>query len=310
MSEDDVINKWLVPSTQDKIKRRRSPSGRTLQGSKGVGRYAASILGTNLSLETVTEEGEKTKVHIEWSDFEKAQYLDDVGIRIKTRKVSEPHGTCLTIMGDDEFLAQWDKERFDKLRFELKKLTSPIISTLSYEHSSDVFQINLTVKGFPEVEDVEETVKPYPLLDLFDYKISGTIGSDGKGELIYSAQKAPNIANQKIPFDFEKPTDCGELDIDIRVYDREAESIDRLIKRGFKDEFGNYVGKNEARQILNANNGIAVYRNGFRIRPLGDTEFDWLKLNARRIQTPTRCIRQQPSDWICPNSVRGSVRFD
>ena len=290
MSQDDVINKWLVPSTQDKIKRQRSPSGRTLQGSKGIGRYAASILGTNLSLETVTGEGEKTKVHIEWSDFEKARYLDNVRIPIKTRKVSEPHGTCLTIIGDDEFLARWNQERFDKLRFELKKLTSPIISTLSHENSSDVFRISLTVKGFPGVVDIEETVEPYPLLGLFDYKISGTIGSDGKGELIYSAQKAPNIANQKIPFDFEKPTDCGELDIDIRVYDREAESIDLLIKRGFKDEFGNYVGKNEARQILNANNGIAVYRNGFRIRPLGDTEFDWLKLNARRIQTPTRCI--------------------
>ena len=89
----------------------------------------------------------------------------------------------------------------------------------------------------------------------------------------------------------EQPTGCGELDIDIRVYDREKEAIESLIKRGFKDEYGNYVRKNlAARQILNANNGIGVYRNGFRIRPLGDAEFDWLKLNARRIQNPTRCI--------------------
>ena len=290
MSRDEVINKWLVPSTPDKVNRRKSRSGRTLQGSKGVGRYAASILGTNLSLETVTGEGEKTEVRIEWSDFEKAQYLDDVEIQVETKKVSEPHGTRLTMMGDNKLLAQWDQERFDKLRFELKRLTSPIISILSYEHSDDVFQISLTVKGFSGVKDIEETIEPYPLLDLFDYKISGTIGSDGKGDLIYSAQKAPNITDQKILFNFRGTTGCGELDIDIRVYDREAESIDSLIKRGFKDEFGNYVGKNEARQILNANNGIAVYRNGFRIRPLGDTEFDWLKLNARRIQNPTRCI--------------------
>ena len=34
----------------------------------------------------------------------------------------------------------------------------------------------------------------------------------------------------------------------------------------------------------------AFIRNGFRIRPLGDSDFDWLELNRRRINTPTRCI--------------------
>ena len=33
------------------------------------------------------------------------------------------------------------------------------------------------------------------------------------------------------------------------------------------------------------------YRNGFRIRPLGDAEFDWLQLNKRRVQNPSLCIR-------------------
>ena len=290
MSKDDVINKWLVPSTQDKVKKQHSPSGRTLQGSKGVGRYAASILGTNLSLKTVTGEGEKTIVHIEWSDFEKARYLDDVEIPVETTQVSEPQGTRLTINGDSKLLVDWNEDRFDKLRFELKKLTSPTISAFSHEDSSDVFQIHLAVKGFPRMVDIKETIEPYPLLDLFDYKISGCIGSNGKGILTYTSQKARNILDEKILFDFEGPTGCGELDIDIRVYDRDAEAITSLIKRGLTDESGNYVGKSEARRLLNANNGIAVYRNGFRIRPLGDAEFDWLRLNERRIQNPTRCI--------------------
>ena len=33
--------------------------------------------------------------------------------------------------------------------------------------------------------------------------------------------------------------------------------------------------------------GIGVYRNGFRIRPLGDADFDWLKLNEQRVQNPS-----------------------
>ena len=126
MSKDDIINKWMVPSTQDKHIRRKSPSGRTMQGSKGVGRYAASILGTDLLLETVSVAGEKTTAHFVWKDFESAEYLDDVEISLETTEVSEPSGTRLTISGDDEFLGEWDQKRFDKINFELKKLKSPV----------------------------------------------------------------------------------------------------------------------------------------------------------------------------------------
>ena len=290
MSRDDVINKWLVPSTDNKRERRKSPFGRILQGSKGVGRYAASILGRDLLLETVTDTGEKTTVYLEWSNFEDALYLDDVEIPLETGIVIESPGTRLTINGDSEMLTEWDKKQFDKLRFELKKLTSPIINTFSTESSSEAFQISLTVNGFPGVNHINETIEPYPLFNLFDYKISGKISRDGTGTLTYSSQKARNTVEEKIPFNFGGPTGCGELDIDIRVYDREADAIDALINRGFRDESGRYVQKLEARQILNASNGIGVYRNGFRIRPLGDPDFDWLKLNARRVQNPTRCI--------------------
>lgn len=291
MSKDDIINKWLVPSTQDKLKRRKSPSGRIMQGHKGVGRYAASILGTDLLLETVTSAGEKTTASFEWSAFETVQYLDDVNIPIETLEVSKPPGTQLTMNGDAERLTEWNKERFDKLRFELKKLKLPINTTdFSSDDGNNPFHIRLTVKGFPEVEDIEETIEPYPLFDLFDYKIAGSISPNGKGALTYTSQKARNTITEEIVFNFGEPTGCGELNIDIRVYDREVEAIDTLIKRGLTDESGTYVGKNQARQLLNAYNGIGVYRNGFRIRPLGDADFDWLKLNARRVQTPTRCI--------------------
>ncbi len=290
MSRDDVINKWMVPSTSDKLDRRKSPSGRTMQGSKGVGRYATSILGSNLYLETVhngdENVGEKTTVYLEWEPFKDAQYLDDVEIIVETEKTSKPQGTCLTMEGDEEFLSEWGKDQFNTLRDELKKLQSPV-STVFGE---DEFCIRLTVKDFPEMADIDETIEPYPLFDLFDYRISGKISEDGKGTLIYSCKKARNTIEEKIPLDFGKDTGCGELDIDIRVYDREPEAIDSLIKRGLTDESGQALGKNDARRLLNTYNGIGVYRNGFRIRPLGDPTFDWLKLDKRRVNIPARCV--------------------
>ena len=62
MSQDTVINKWMVPSTPDKLERRKSPHGRIMQGRKGIGRYAASMLGSTLLLETVSKSADKTTV--------------------------------------------------------------------------------------------------------------------------------------------------------------------------------------------------------------------------------------------------------
>ncbi len=287
MSRDTVINKWMVPSTRDKLDRRKSPGGRVMQGRKGVGRYAASILGTDLLLETVTPEGDKTTLLVEWQSFESAEYLDDVEILIETTKGSEASGTRLTMTGNSELFDEWNKKQFNKLRFELKKLISPVSVASNEGLKDDEFRINLIIEGFTEVQDTTETIEPYPIFDLFDYRIAGRIGAAGKGALTYSLQKARNTTDEIIQFDVGSSTGCGELIFDIRVYDREKESIESLIGRGLRDESGNYVGKIEARQLLNEYNGIGVYRNGFRIRPLGDADFDWLKLNEQRVQNPS-----------------------
>ena len=286
MSRDTVIDKWMVPSTRDKLERRTSPGGRVMQGRKGVGRYAASILGTDLFLETVTSEGEKTTVYIEWKDFEAAQFLDDVEILIETAESSEPPGTRLTMRADNELRTDWDQKQFDKLRSELKKLKSPVSTTIIQEHSGDDFRINLSVQYFQDMGDIRETIEPYPLFDLFDYRVAGTINAEGKGILTYSIQKVRNAIDEEIPIDTGS-TGCGELTLDIRVYDREKEAIESLIGRGLKNDSGSDIGMNQARQLLNKFNGIGVYRNGFRIRPLGDADFDWLKLNEQRVQNPS-----------------------
>ena len=292
MSRDTVINKWMVPSTDDKLKRKTSPNGRTMQGRKGVGRYAASILGNDLSLVTVTPEGEKTEVYAEWSSFENADYLDNVEILVKTTTSDQTSGTILTITGDLSHLSEWNEKQIQKLEFELKKLNSPISYEFPENFDDNSFSIVLNFDGFwkRQGDNISKKIEPYPIIDLYDYKISGSIEHYGKGTLTYTNQKAQNTIEETIPFDLTVPTDCGTLYFDIRVYDRDKEAIEQLIKRGLTDEKGNYVGNLQARNLLNEYNGIGVYRNGFRIRPLGDPDFDWLKLNKRRVQKPSTRI--------------------
>lgn len=290
MTRDTVINKWLVPSTEDKFQRKISPGGRTMQGRKGIGRYAASILGDSFLLNTVTKSGETTEVLIKWDEFEKAEFLDDVEVLVNTTQTNRPSGTSLTITGGQEYLKEWTDTQIRKLRFELRKLIHPVELELFERVGDENFEIFLNFYNFSDYYDGREQIKPFPLLDLYDYRIAGTVDTNGKGILTYSNQRARNTIEENINLDLKQQTKCGKLAFDIRVYDRETDAIDQLIQRGLKDERGEYLGKRDAIALLNEYNGIGVYRNGFRIRPMGEPDFDWLELNRRRVQVPTRRI--------------------
>ncbi len=299
MSPDDVINKWLVPSTTYKYTERVSSNGRVMQGRKGIGRYAASILGHELEMKTVDKNGIQTQLIIDWGEIANYEFLDQIKIPITTQQTQEKSGTTLIIhsrLSENEY---WDEGAFKKLRFELKKLVPP----KSEEVKKDQFQIMLKFEDFYDEENMntEEVIEPYPILELYDYRISGIVSRDGRGTLLYENKKIKNGVEEAIDVDYG-PTGCGELNIDIRVYDRDKDAIDQLILRGLKDEHGDYVSKLQARQLLNDVNGIGVYRNGFRIRPLGDAEFDWLKLNEQRVQ--------RPSVKIGSNQVVGYVHVE
>lgn len=289
MSYETVTGKWLVPSTDDKVVNKTSPKGRVFQGKKGVGRYAASILGDQLFLDT-TAEGQRTTLLLSWEQFEKAKYLDDVDIQVETSKSNQPSGTTIICTGKIDTLAEWGatQEWIKALKKELMKLISPF--GFPGRPDDDTFAIELLVDPFwSEGEDLSGQIEPFPLFDLFDYRIFGKIAKDGDGEFQFEVQKELGKPSEIIREKFES-AQCGEVNFDIRVFDREPAAIESLIRRGLKDSTGKYLGRLEARRLLNENNGIGVYRNGFRIRPLGDPEYDWLKLNAQRVQNPSMRI--------------------
>jgi signal transduction histidine kinase len=48
------------------------------------------------------------------------------------------------------------------------------------------------------------------------------------------------------------------------------------------------VGILNARRILTENAGISIFRKGFRIRPYGEPDNDWLELERQRVQDPSK----------------------
>ncbi len=299
MNFDTVTEKWMVPSTDDKLKRSKSPKGRLMQGKKGIGRYSASIIGDDLVLETIDKNGDLTTLYLIWENFQNAKYLQDVDVLIENFKTNRPSGTEIIIVGDESHLNEWNEKQLKNLKSELKKLIPPIDRSIhKIEEDTENFGITLELGNFPYelYSNIKEKIEPYPLFDLFDYRISGTVSNEGVASLTFENKRTKDIPEVLKPFKIllnqDKTKDfqsfCGKIDFDFRVFDRDSSSIDILIERGLKDPVtGESVGKREARIILDTYSGIGVYRQGFRIRPLGDAGYDWLSLDNERVQNPS-----------------------
>lgn len=300
MTQDTVINKWLVPSTSDKLKRRKSPNGRIMQGRKGIGRFASAILGETLSLKTIAEE-QLTSLEINWEDFSENKFLDEVFIDINTKETTEASGTYFKIEGSAEKLEQWNDDEIDSLIKELRKLITPIGHFNSTGDNTE-FLIFLEFKAFPSSKYSNQVIdiKPLPLLDYYDYRIFGTIDASGFYNLIYQNKDA-GVEEKVEEFQFflnEKEKFEGEICIDFRIFDRDPEAIENLLYE-LSTSGEESLGKNEAKNLLNDISGVSVFRNGFRIRPYGDIGNDWLSLDKKRVQTPAlRIGANQISGYI------------
>lgn len=292
MTFDTITNKWLVPATNDKLIRKYSPKGRMLQGRKGLGRYAIAILGEEVTLQTVDENGNKNSLRINWNEFKTHEFLEDININIDTRQTNLTTGTNIEIIGSQNKLYNWSKREVELLITELGKMLSP---SVIWENEKDIFNVKVIFNNFI-VEGYENAVikiLPIPLIDLYDYRLYGNISESGEFKLIFEEQIIKGTHNEKINMSTFIPKDgcIGNVVIDIRVFDRDPESIQQIINRGIQgNNKESLLGKNDTKNLLNSMSGIGVYRGKFRIRPYGDPGYDWLELDRARVQTPAKRI--------------------
>ena len=284
MDYKTVVNKWMVPATGDKLSRRKSPGGRYMQGRKGIGRFATSILGNTLFMETTEESGITTTVLIDWSFFSAKKYLDEIEILVESSNTAKNPGTELTIEPHEK-ASEWTEKEMKLLIKELRKLVSPIGGKENFH-----IEVEFNNTGIENYDNTKKKIEPFPMLELFDYRLSGKIDKNGNASLIYENQVEKNIPKEEVSIHIipENGKLCGPFELDFRVFDREVDAIENLINRGLKDpDTGKYLGRTETKRILNELCGVGIYRNAFRIRPYGEPGYDWLLLDKKRVQNPS-----------------------
>ena len=320
MTYDNILNDWLEPATDTKTKNTLSKSGkRTVLGAKGVGRFASASLGKKIKLTSTARlhSGyEKSSLKLDWSIFESNTYLDDIDIDINRTEISSADSTGVSIE-ITELSTIWDEKKVRKLVRELRRLATP-------QHDETAqFDIYLDLKHFSKenpapynfngpqllfetnriAEVIEDSnadntkktsntlITPYRISKESDYHLQGSFDTDGKFTGTFTIVRGDNLP---IPLNLDAPPleigelPCGPIGVDLRLYDLEKESIEKLLERmglNFSD-----FGLRNARAMISENTGIGIYRTGFRIRPYGEPDNDWLKLENRRVQNPSKRI--------------------
>lgn len=306
MDIDTFLNRWMNPASFHKAQQKknsiRSVKGRLPLGEKGVGRFAAQKISNNLKMITkVKKSNKELHVYIDWSKFSDTEkYLSEINIKYEEKeceyfKVNES-GTLLRMFDLKDAFSESD---IKKLSTILRRLKSP------FKGAKD-FNIELIFEEcLPEFSKYSN-LEISDILEKANYKITGIIDENGIFDYTYEFNHPdkPN-KNDEDKFDLSqfanikklrRPFNCGGFIVNLYNYDRSPETINT-----------NKINTKELDEVC----GVSVYRDGIRIFPYGERGDDWLGLDKRRIQNPTKYIDNNTIiGWIEINQKENKLLID
>jgi signal transduction histidine kinase len=312
MSPDTVVQVWLEPATPSRRRRKISPAGRRSLGEKGIGRFATAKLANRLELITYDGHASDGEVHlkVDWDDFaDEDAYLDEIDIpwtagpakffrrrgraasmwrsylanydersRTASRSLmpSPTRGTALVMEG---LRADWDESLVRDISRTLARLISPAADEALQESERD-FQILLDLP--PRLASFSGWVGPSEELGRPHYRLQATVDRVGRARIDMrmrdEGESRPPIKTRFSGVGGRSPS-CGPFSLSLRVWDRDRDAL---------AEIAPDISYQETRELLDQVAGVSVYRDGFRVLPYGEYGDDWLHLDRRRINLPTR----------------------
>lgn len=307
---------WLDIATDSKRRRSRSDSGRRVLGEKGIGRLAAARLGDEMLLVTRMHNAHEVKLLIDWTDFDREDaYLDQIevtwdigapdifsnmGAASEAFTVAESEtwhqgrGTLIQIF---KLSRAWTRDDLLELRTALTRLIRPRPAGDSKRENADKagpeFQVVLELVDVgEELEDLAGHIEPSSELRTPHYSLTGSVDANGLAALRYAQQDPPyeeDIGVKQLWIKDERSPQAGPFDFEISVWDRDKTAIQRTLQEtsiaGMAPSPKDLKG---FRETLDEVAGVSIYRDGFRVLPFGESGDDWLGLDLRRVQSPTR----------------------
>lgn len=298
MNSGSFANHWMRIGTDCKTDVSRSKTNRILTGSKGLGRLGIDRLCKNLTVQTKTSSMTDTiEARIDWTKYEvKDKALSEIKHNIYriafgetgSFPESDEHGTRL-IMHD--LKDEWSEDFLRDLRQELSLLVSPF-------EGIDDFAIELKT-GIKELDGpLISTGILESALWKFDFEVTGDgqVTARASSALFGEDSKdGPHSWQDWLKDRSGKPR-CGGFKLVLFFIPADAP---RLKKLSFSRKDWN--------TFMDANSGVRIYRDKFRVRPYGEPtgKGDWLDLGLRRSKRPEGVTQK---GWVIgPHQVVGAA---
>ncbi len=299
MTLDVLKSVWLVPGNNHRQKQRQAQirtyrHNRLPLGEKGLGRFAVHKLGNRISMVTRSQGSDECVVEIDWNELIKADFLDEAPVKIKVRPprvfAGKKTGTRIEVR---------ELRGTDWNRGEVRRLHNQITSICSPFQESSSFRAILEVPGHEpwtaELPDVSEILKRaiwkfsfkldkgkfdwrYEFRQVPGFKLDPRTVEKSGDQLKLPSRYGDDRMEKKVVADESTTQAIGPVSGEFYVYDRDKETLQRTtnvqLLTGYLDETG----------------GVRVYRDGIRVYNYGEQGDDWLGLDLRRVNIPTRRI--------------------
>jgi signal transduction histidine kinase len=303
MSLGDISGKWLFVAYSAKKDgsedgsdyRDRIGGQRTYAGSKGVGRFSCDRLGETLRMQTLRAgtRGVVEVVSVNWDLFERnaKEEFVDVPLDHMTRPSFElPEGVSLltsgTVLEIGGLREAWSRDKLVRLRAALAKLINPFGGTreefevrllVPAEMAEDAVAIDRAgLEGPPQTGVVNGPIKNF-IFDTLKGKtthLEVSISDDGaylystltdRGAIIYRIRES----NNKYPLLAGSRFSCNLF----------------YLNRSAKQTFAQRMGVPSVQF-----GSIFLFKNGFRIFPIGEEGVDTFGIDRRKAQGYNRFL--------------------
>lgn len=261
MSKEDIENKWLSLAHSYK-KDAMKDDGTFFAGAKGIGRFACDRLGSKMTLKTKIKKSDIfSMISVDWDCFEKipAGRFEDVQLDYKETDTDliDKSGTTISIYNIRDF---WDEKMVLKLQEALSKLINPFDEVQICNIKLKFVDDSLFIKEYEIVNNLKNVLKDKTteITCKFSDKIYVTLNDRGR----------------KI-YEIEHNNDTLLKNITMQIF-----YLNKSAKYYFKTKM--YDQKNYG--------SIFVYKNGFRVYPYGQIDFDPFKLDTRKTQGMMRYL--------------------
>ena len=320
MSEADILGKWLFVAysakrvgTEDADYRDGiSQRGRAYAGAKGVGRFSCDRLGSRLQLSSRSNGGSVQILDVDWTRYEQDAEEEFGHIEVYLYQALEfpdpetqpgsGHGTVLTI---SDLRSAWDRAKLQRLKRELMKLINP------FDEESPGFQIEIIAPG-QRIDDEEDVDYNENLPEGKDHKL--VVNGKIENPILEILSGRTTAIHVKLIDDGRvidsRLEDRGELIYHIKEDNpypllRQSEFFATIyfLNHSAKMIFARRMG------IRSVNFGsIFLFRNGFRVFPIGQEHDDFFGLTHRKQQGQRRHLGSR--DLIGRVSIAGTEGFD